>query len=293
MKNLDGIDVFVKVVQSGSFSAAARNLKMPLTTVSGKVASLERRLGTTLLHRTTRRLAITQEGSAYFEHCVRALEEIGAGEQKLLAQRMEPAGILHLSAPTEIVHAYLAPIIVAYLKTYAEVRVDLKLTDRLVDPVDEGCDLAVRVGGQGNSSLIMRKFQDIEAVLWARRGYAARHGMPVHPKDLRRHSVIGHRLSPTSYQLSNGRETIRATFQPRLVVDDLETAKTFVLADDYIALFPPFVCESEAASGEIVRVLDGWRYEFKNGPGQIYFVYPSQCCLPPKVRKFIDLAIKA
>jgi DNA-binding transcriptional LysR family regulator len=220
------------------------------------------------------------------------LEELAVGEEKLLAQRTEPSGILHLSAPTEIVHAYLFPIVVAYLRKYPKVRVELTLTDRLVDLVGEGCDLAVRVGRQGDSSLIMRKFRDVEAVLWASRAYIARHGMPDHPRDLARHSVIGHKLSPTSYQLSNGRESVRATFQPRLVVDDPETALTFVLAGDYIALLPPFLCESEADSGRVVRVLDGWRYEFKNGPGQVYFVYPPQRYLPPKVRTFIDLALR-
>lgn len=162
MNSLDGIDVFVKVVQAGSFSAAARLLAMPLTTVSGKVASLEKRLGITLIQRTTRKLNITQAGDAYFKHCVRALEEMNAGEKEILTTRSEPEGLLRITAPADLGHSLLPAVVRNYLKTYPKTQIELLLTDRVVDLVGEGVDLAIRVGPLKDSSLIARKFRDGE-----------------------------------------------------------------------------------------------------------------------------------
>src|SRR5690606_1413119 len=144
MNRLDGIDVFVKVVQCGSFSGAARLLGMPVTTVSGKVAALERRLGVTLIRRTTRKLSITQAGETYFAHCVRALEAVSAAEKSLSSAKAEPEGLLRVTAPPDIGHLILPPIVREYLKAHPKTRIELILTNRIVDLVGEGVDLAIR-----------------------------------------------------------------------------------------------------------------------------------------------------
>ena len=161
---------------------------MPLTTVSGKVASLEKRLGITLIQRTTRKLNITQAGDAYFKHCVRALEEMNAGEKEILTTRSEPEGLLRITAPPDLGHSLLPAIVRNYLKTYPKAQIELLLTDRVVDLVGEGVDLAIRVGPLKDSSLIARKFRDGEVFFWASSSYVAKRGSPRHPRDLTEHS---------------------------------------------------------------------------------------------------------
>ena len=164
---------------------------MPLTTVSGKVASLEKRLGITLIQRTTRKLNITQAGDAYFKHCVRALEEMNAGEKEILTTRSEPEGLLRITAPPDLGHSLLPAIVRIYriyLKTYPKTQIELLLTDRVVDLVGEGVDLGIRVGPLKDSSLIARKFRDGEVFFWASSSYVAKRGSPRHPRDLTEHS---------------------------------------------------------------------------------------------------------
>ncbi len=152
--DLDAVEVFVKVVQARSFTRAARELSMPNTTVSSKIARLEKRLGTTLLQRTTRKLHITSARQAYFEHCVQGLDHIRAGECELESKAREPDGTLRITAASDIAHTLSPPIISAFLDRYPKVGVELIITSRFVDLLSEGVDLAVRPGPLKDSSLI-------------------------------------------------------------------------------------------------------------------------------------------
>lgn len=290
MSQLDGIDVFVRVVQCGSFSAAARVMGMPVTTVSGKVASLEKRLGVTLLNRTTRKLSITEAGDAYFKHCVRALEEVSAAENAILTSRTEPEGLLRLTAPPDIGHIVLPPIVRRYLKTYPKTQVELILTNRIVDLVGEGVDLAIRAGKLKDSSLVTKKFRDTQGCFWASSAYARRRGLPRRPKELSEHDVIVFKGLTDSFRMTNGREWIPVKTRPRIIVDDLEAAKVFVLAGEGIGMFVPMICEPEEASGKLVRVLSGWTVDSGLGRGHLSFVYPPQRFVAPKVQAFIRMA---
>jgi DNA-binding transcriptional LysR family regulator len=158
--------------------------------------------------------------------------------------------------------------------------------------VVEGIDLAIWPGPFKDSTLVTRKLKNVGVFFWASRSYVKRYGVPRHPRDLAKHSVVGYVESPTFYNLSNGRKTIKAAFQARLIVDDLETAKTFVMAGEYIGLLPNFLCKTEAKERKIRKVLDGWSYEFRPGPGTLSFIYPPQRYISPKIRAFIDLAIR-
>lgn len=286
----EGVEAFVNVVECGSFSAAARHSRMPVTTISGKVAELERRLGITLIHRTTRRLHLTREGESYFQHCVRARDEMLEAEKGLLTCQAEPVGLLRLTAPPDIGHLVLPPIVLAYLASYPKTQVEIILTNRLVDLIAEGVDLAIRAGVPKGSKLVMKPFRETPAHLWASRDYEAEHGLPEAPEDLAEHDFIRLRLMPSSLRLRSGERRVEVTLRSRLTVDDLEAAKAFVLAGAGIGVFPSLICQAEAAAGTIVSVLPGWSVDLLSDSQRLAFVYPPQRFVPPKVRKFIELA---
>lgn len=289
MNSLDGIEIFVKVVQAGSFSAAARLLGMPVTTVSGKVAGVEKRLGMTLIHRTTRKLNLTQEGQAYFQHCVRALEEMSEAEKELSTKKTEPEGLLRITAPPDLGHLLLPSIVRNYLKMYPKTQVEMVLTNRVVDLIGEGVDLALRVGALKDSSLVARKFRDTHVSLWASDGYVKKHGMPLNPQDLTHHAFIAFKPHTSSIGLKKGNSALTVKVKPRIVVDDVETSKVFIASGDGIGVLPAIICENELAKGKLIEVLPGWKIDL--GPGHMSFVYPPHRYVPPKIQAFIELAI--
>jgi DNA-binding transcriptional LysR family regulator len=288
VSNLDGIEVFVRVVQAGSFSAAARLLRMPVTTVSGQVASLEKRLGVTLIQRTTRKLNITKAGEAYFKHCILALDEINAAERELATEKSEPEGLLRIAVLPYIGHTILPSIIRNYLKVYSKVKIEMMFTNRLVDLVGEGIDLAIRVGALKDSTLIVKKFMDADLGLWASTAYVKKFGLPKHPKDFIKHSLIG-MTSFSHLTLTNGKQSEKLDVSPRIVVDDIEAVRIFVAGGDGIGLLPSFICENEVIAGKFVRVLPGWNPQF-GATIKIWFVYPPQRFMSPKIQTFIAMA---
>lgn len=291
MSKLDGIEVFVRVAQAGSFSAAARLLKMPVTTISGQIASLEKRLGVTLIHRTTRKLSITKAGETYLNHCILALEEMSAAELELATEQSEPEGLLRITAPPDIGHTLLPPIIRHYLKCYPNVKVELLLTNRVVDLIGEGVDLAFRVGPLKNSNLIAKKFLNADFGLWASTAYIKKFGLPTHPKNLSEHAIIGMKAYPY-LTLTKGKQSVRMDVEPRIIANDIETVKVFVVAGDGIAFLPSFICENEIASRTVVKVLPDWQSQL--GPtAEVWFIYPPQRFVPQKLRAFIDIASQA
>ena len=168
MWSVDAIAVFVKVVEAGSFSSAARRLGLPKTTVSAKIAGLEKRLGVRLIQRTTRKLRMTEAGEKYFHHCAIATREVELGEAALQSAKEKPFGVLKVSAPVDFGRAVLPRIVKAYTTKYPDVSVELVVTNRIVDVVEEGVDLAIRWAGSiKNSSLIARRFIETRSNLWA------------------------------------------------------------------------------------------------------------------------------
>lgn len=286
--NLDGIDVFVKVAQIGSFSGAARVMKMPVTTVSGKVAQLEKRLGVTLIHRTTRKLNLTPAGEAYFKRCVRALEEVRAGESEIASTKTEPEGLLRITSPVDVGHILLAPIIRDYLKEYPKVQIEMLLTSRRVDLVGEGVDLAVRAGKLNDSNLIARKFVETQGFFYASSGYLKRVGTPKHPKELKNHQLLRFSVMPENLKVTNGKEEVDIKFNGRLSVDDIEMLKLFVQSGEGIGMIPRFICMNDEASGRMVRIMPQWSF----GSFALNFVYPPQRYVDPRVKSFIDWSMK-
>jgi DNA-binding transcriptional LysR family regulator len=287
--DLDGIAIFVKVMQAGSFSRAAKLLGMPNSTVSAKVSALERRLGVTLLQRTTRALRATQAGEIYFHRCVRALEELQAAELELTSGQREAQGLLRLTAPVEIGHSFLATLVHAFLRQYPLTQVDLVLTNRIVDLVGEGIDLAIRGGKLADSRLIARRFTLGHFALWASPTYLTNRDLPAHPKDLSQHECIRFALfKEAPLKLSNGKQPTYAVTSGRLRADDFETVKALALLGAGIAYLPEFLCAEEVKQNKLQRLLPEW-----HGEEVVFsFVYPAQKFVPPKVRGFIEVAEK-
>lgn len=281
---LEGIDVFVRVVQAGSFAAAARLLGMPTTTVSARIARLEERLGVTLIQRSTRRMHVTEAGEAYFVHCVEALGALEAGESRLAAAGSDPSGLLRVTAPSDIANTVLAPLCERFLAAFPKVDIELMVTNRQVDLIGEGVDLAIRAGPMRDSTMLSRKFVGGVLGLWASAGYLERRGTPRTLDELAGHDIVGFSRMPESFRLLAGAESFTLPHRTRIRADDMQTIRTFVLRGAGIGLLPDF---SGAAPGEkLVRVLP----QFETEPSSVFFVYPAQRFVSVNVRAFMELA---
>jgi DNA-binding transcriptional LysR family regulator len=285
--DLDGIAIFVKVLQAGSFSQAAKLLRMPNSTVSAKVSALEKRLGVTLLQRTTRKLRATQAGEAYFQRSVRALEELQAAENELETGRGEPKGLLRLTAPVEVGHSLLPALVHAFLKKHPRMEVELIVTNRVLDLVVDGIDLAIRAGPLKDSSLIAKRFDLGDFGLWASPEYLTRHAAPRHPKELAQHNCLRfYRFKDDGFRLGHGRENFHIGVSGQLVADDFETLRSLAILGEGIAFLPSFLCSEDTKQDKLTRVLPQWRGDKVS----LSLVYPAQRFVPTKVRAFIAAA---
>ena len=288
--DLDDIAVFVKVVQAGSFSKAARLLDMPNTTVSAKVARLEKRLGVTLIQRTTRKLHITPAGQAYFARCMRGLAEIETAEAEISSATAEPRGVLRITVTGDVAHSLLPPIASEYVRRYPRLEIEVIVANRVVDLVGEGIDLAIRAAELKDSTLVARRFLSFTVDLWASPDYLERRGTPRTPAELESHDcLVFSRLARQQLRLTDGRQKAELPSNGRITVDDMETLRAFVLQGAGIGTLPSFLCSPYVREGTLLRVLPKWTWI----TGALSFVYPSQPFVPAKVRAFIDLALAA
>jgi len=284
--DLNQLVIFAKVVETSSFTAAGRALGLPKSTVSRKVAQLEERLGVQLLQRTTRKLSLTEVGAAFYERCARISTEIHEAEQAVMHMDQDPRGLLRLTAPPELASAFLSEVINEYLLAYPEVDVELELTDRVVDMIDEGFDLSVRVGRLPDSSLIARKLGPVQRRLVGSPAYLARRGTPTSPSDLESHDlvVLGNpRLNRTLELRNNGREVVIAA-RPRLVVNSMGMLREAVLAGVGVGVLPAFKCAEDIEAGAMRSFLHDWT----GTEAAIHALYPTGRHLSAKVRSFLD-----
>jgi DNA-binding transcriptional LysR family regulator len=283
--DLNQIAVFVQVVEAGSFTAAARRLEMPKSTVSRKVAELEERLGARLIHRTTRRLGLTDAGGVYFEHARRMVSEMEEAEQAVGRLEAEPRGLLRVTAPLSF--SMLGPIVAEYLRRYRDVQIELVCTDRRIDLVEERFDLAVRAGALADSSLVARSLGGIRQVLVAAPSYCKQAGTPKTPADLKRHACLAFPTSatPDVWILEAGGKQTQVRITPRALVNDLETLRSVVQAGVGIAWMPLFVVADDIKRDRLRRVLPDWG----SAEAPLHAVYPSARHLSPKVVAFVEL----
>jgi DNA-binding transcriptional LysR family regulator len=282
--DLNEMLVFARVVQAGSFTAAAAALGMPKSTVSRKVSDLEERLQSRLLQRTTRKLSLTDVGRTYYDYCARIVGEIEDAERAVSTLQETPRGLLRVTAPINV--AFLGPIVSDYLKRYPEVRLDLFCTGRAVDLIEERFDLGIRAGALADSTLIARRLGSAKWLLVATPGYLKRRGRPRSPDDLSKHDCLLFGAGPDSggLCLENGDRSVQVALSPRLTVTDIDVVYAVATAGLGIAVLPAFRCVEDLGARRLARVLADW-----NVPSiPVHVVYPSTRHISPKVKSFID-----
>jgi DNA-binding transcriptional LysR family regulator len=282
--DLNEIAVFARVVEAGSFTAAARALGMPKSTVSRKVLELEERLGSRLLQRTTRKLSLTDVGRTYYEFAARIVSEVDEAERAVSRLEQAPRGLLRVTAPLNF--GFLGPIAGAFLARYPEVQLDLVCTDRVVDLVEERFDVGIRAGVLGDSTLIARNLGSLRRFLVASRAYLRKRGRPRSPEDLAGHDcmLFGAGVDRAVYRLSDGTRSVELAVRARLVVNDSDMLHSAALAGLGVALLPIFSCVEDLRTRRLERVLREWDAP----PTPIQAVYPSTRHLSPKVKGFVE-----
>jgi len=280
--------VFVEVVRAESFTAAARVLDMPKSSVSRKIANLEGRLKAQLLHRTTRKVRLTDIGEDYYRSSLAIIAAVQAANQRVSEMGAEPCGRLRVTAPPTF--AFVGHIVAEYLSRYPEVRVELVCAERHVDLVGEGFDVAIRAGRLEDSSLMARKLGSVSRLLVASASYLELRGVPRTPEQLGEHDTIlfaGGR-EPSVWRLRSKRKELDVRPAPRLVVDDYELLLEAARRGAGIALLPDYVCRGALASGELLRVLPAWCAP----EVPVHALYLKERQPTAKVSAFLDLLVE-
>lgn len=285
--NLNDIAIFIKVVETGSLIGAAKALDMPKSTVSTRLAALEKRLGVTLIRRTTRKLHVTDSGHEYYVQCLQGMSQIIAAEEVVTRGQSVPHGLLKITAPIELGGALLPLVIKNFSKKYPDVELEVILTDKTMDLVSEGIDVAIRSGNLSDSSLIGKKLGTAYLAPFASQTYLKQHGEPKHPKELSNHcTILFSLLKSDDWQLTNSKEKVTVKLKKKMVINDLNLIKALTVTGQGISLLPSFLTVPEIKSGKLVRILGHWRTETR----PIHFVYPSEKFVSPKIKAFIEVA---
>ena len=280
------MSVFSKVVASGSLSAAARDLGVSTAVVSRRLASLEARLGVRLVNRTTRRLALTDEGASYLDACTRILGEVADADAAAAARRIEPQGVLKVALPASFGHKHIAPLIPPFAERFPKIQLALSLSDRTVNMIEEGYDLAIRIGELEDSSLAARKLAPNRRVVCASPGYLKTHEAPRKPDDLQRHNCLttNDLRMNWEYKGPDGkRGSVRVT--GHYACDNWEVLREWAMAGLGVALKSTWDVRRQLEDGSLVSLLPG--YDFGTDVA-IYAIYPHRRYLPAKTRVFID-----
>lgn len=288
--DLNRVAAFARVVHSGSFTAAAKALGVPKSSVSRSVAQLEEDLGTRLLHRTTRKLHLTEAGASFYERVARALVEIDEATAAAADTQEQPRGTVRVSAPLDVGVWALASTLGRFATSYPTIHVDVSLSGRVVDLVSEGFDLAVRIGELRDQSLIARRTGIISGGIFASSRYVEKAGAPRTIADLLAHSCVLFRPvnGKATWKISNQDGHVESvTVRGSLGVDDVSFVKKAVLAGAGVGLLPHFLCAREVASGKLIRVLPEWVLATR----EIHVVYPSARFLPHRVALVRDALV--
>jgi DNA-binding transcriptional LysR family regulator len=288
MLDLNDILIFARVVEAGSFTAAARVLGMPKTTVSRRIAALEREVGVRLLQRTTRSLGTTDAGRLYYEQSSQALRAIEDANRRLAEARAEPSGTIRISAPVGFGDYFLTGTVFDFLAAHPKTRVELRLTDDKLNLIENGIDLAFRTGVLPDSTLIARKLGSTHRILCASPDYLAHAGAPETPADLVRHDCViaGPSAAGVHWSLDgpHGQETVAVS--GRFAANEMQVVFAAAVAGYGIAQLPNGMAQAAVRDGRLRRVLD----DYTTPAGGLYVVYPSSRHLSPLVKAFIELA---
>jgi DNA-binding transcriptional LysR family regulator len=290
MDRLTSLTTFVRVVDSGGFSAAGRRLNMSTTMVSNHVHALEERLGARLLHRTTRKVSLTEVGKAYYDRCTQILADLEQADDIAGALQSKPRGTLRIYTATHMV-PFVAPTVTEFLASYPEVKIDLTMGEREVDMIDEGFDLAIRLTPQADSSLIIRSLATWRHVLCCSPAYLEKHGAPRQLSELTHHNCVRHALYPFGddwHFLDPKGAPVSVRISGNLITNSGETLRLAALQGISIALAAGFLIGDDLQSGRLVRLLP----DYRPTENTVNAVYPHRHHLSAKVRSFIDLLVR-
>jgi DNA-binding transcriptional LysR family regulator len=290
MDKLVSLRAFVKVVELGSFSEAGRQLRLSRSAVSKYVGDLEQSLGVQLLNRTTRHASPNENGQAYFERALGILSDIDAADQAVAQLQSTPRGLLRVNAPMSFGTLQLGMAVADFMERYPELQIQLVLSDDLVDPVQDGFDVTLRIAELESSSLIARKIVPIERVVCAAPSYLDHHGVPAHPRELRNHVSLtyGFLLTGNQWKLSgeDGDHWIQPSWS--LCVNNAEVLRDAAIKGRGVALLPTFIAGDALHDGRLVGVLSDWQAP----PLTLYAIYPPTRHLSVKVRLLIDFLVE-
>jgi len=279
---LNDMALFVEVVKANGFRHAAEAVGIPNSTLSRRISALEKSIGLRLLHRTTRKIELTEAGQVYFERCKRIVDEARLAHEQLGDMLAQPSGTLRVSLPVDFAVTYLAPLIVEFAGMYPGISFDFDLTPRRVDLVREPVDVAIRIGESESSQLIARTLASLTPYLYASPGYLARAGEPARPAELERHECLTI-LKAGAWTLHDGKRTATIPVGGRIALNSVGMIRRLATLDMGIVLLPQEVVADDLASGALCPVLPGWR----GTPTSIYAITETRL-LPAKTQRFIE-----
>lgn len=288
MDRFGAMAVLLKVVEAGTFSAAAKRMDLPLATVSRRIAELEAHLKTRMLNRSSRHLSLTEAGRLYVEACSRILEQVEEAERSAMGMHTDPKGRLTVTAPIVFGRIHMIPIIADFLNEYPDIDVKLVLADRLLDLLEMDVDVALRIGELGDSSLIATRFGAVRRVTCASPSYLAAHGRPQQPEDLRDHVCVtfDNLASPEAWRFSSSTGDVVVPIRSRLTVTTAEAAIAGAVAGLGVTRLLSYQIAEASRDGQIEVILDG--HELPAWP--VSLVYAGGQQLPRKLRAFLDFA---
>jgi DNA-binding transcriptional LysR family regulator len=288
MERLAEMMTFAKVVETHSFSAAAQALSTSKSLVSKQVGNLESALGVRLLHRTTRRMSLTEIGAAYYEHCARIAQEIDAAAETVTQLQVEPRGVLRLTSPVIFASLHLAPALKTFLQRHEQVEVELNASDRVVDVVEEGYDLAIRITDKPSPAMVARRIAPVRWATCASPAYLKRHGTPHTPQELSRHQCLVYQGIPAmrhGWRYRIGGKEITLPVSGKCRVNNSEVLLQLALDGMGIAMFPTYIIGAHLKRGRLKEILPD---SVANPDSALYATYMPNRYLQPKVRAFID-----
>ncbi|MGX9568170.1 LysR substrate-binding domain-containing protein [Pseudomonas sp. CFBP 5748] len=294
MDRFDAMQAFARVVEAGSFTKAAETLHMSKTTVTQLVQQLEARLRVKLLNRTTRKVNVTVDGAVYYERVIRLLADMDDAETSLSSAQASPRGRLRVDVPSPLAALILVPALPAFYARYPDIQIDLGVSDRIVDMIDENVDCVVRGGELTDQSLIARRVGDLALGVFAAPSYLARVGTPAHPLELEDspHRVVGFLWARTGkavpYAMHNHAEHLHIKGRYALAVDDGNAYLAAGLAGLGVLWLPKYMSKAHEAQGELVPLFEDWRLE----PMPLYLAYPPNRHISAKLRVFIEWVVE-
>lgn len=282
MEILNDMALFVEVGKVLSFRKAALTLDMPSSTLSRRISHLEHEIGLRLLHRTTRKVELTEAGQIYFERCKRIVREAQLAHEQLGNMLEQPNGVIRASVPVDFATIYIAPLLADFAELYPGINFEIDLTPRQADLITENIDVAIRIGQPKDSSLIARKIAQFTARLFAAPRYLTKKSPIQHPAELYQYDCIGF-PKVDSWTLTNGKEQIEAVCSGRFQLNNVGMMKRLAVLGQGVILIPESAIEEEIASGKLIPILPDWRAN----PQPVY-AFTETRLLPAKVRIFID-----